>query len=98
MCAAADPVLDSVKVEADEFLVVDVGKGVVGAQLLYIFTISRPFVVSCHDAIKGPVGLFVACESQSDDNVTSVVLLQQEGCCGMKQAQRALSEYKHKFL
>lgn len=87
MCTAADPVLDSVEVEADQFLVVDVGEGVVGAQLLYIFTVSRSFVVSCHNTIKGPVGLFVACKGQSDDNVTAVVLLQQEGCCGMKQAQ-----------
>lgn len=87
MCAAADPVLESVEVEADQFLVEDVGEGIVGAQLLYIFTISRPLVVSCHDAIKGPVGLFVACKGKSDDNVTAVVLLQQEGCCGMKQTQ-----------
>lgn len=80
MCATADPVLDSVEVEADEFLIVDVGEGVVGAQLLYVFSISCPFVVSCHDSIKRSVCLFVACKSQSDDNVTSVVIFEQERC------------------
>lgn len=70
--------LDSVKIEADEFLVVDVREWVVGTQLLYVFTISGPFVVSCHNAIKGSVCLFVACKSQSDDNITPMVLFQQE--------------------
>lgn len=78
MRTTADPVLDSVKVEADEFLIVDVGEGVVGAQLLYIFFISCPFVISCHNAIKGSVSLFVACKSQPDYNVTPVILLKQE--------------------
>lgn len=67
--------LDSVIVEADEFLIVDVREGVVGAQLLDVFAVSRPFVVSCHDAIEGSVGLFVACQSESKDNEALVVLL-----------------------
>lgn len=79
MCTATDPVLDPVKVETDKLLIVDVRKGVVGAQLLDVFTIPCPLVVSCHNTIKGSVGLFVACESEPDDNVATVVLLQQEG-------------------
>lgn len=75
MCAATDPVLDPVKVETDKFLVVDVGEGVVGTQLLYIFTISCPFVVSSHDPIKGPVSLFVARKSQTNDYKAPMVLL-----------------------
>lgn len=75
MCTTADPVLDSVEVEADKFLVVDVREGVKGTQLLNIFTISCPFIVSGYDAIKGSVSLFVACVGQPDDNVTPVVLL-----------------------
>lgn len=75
MCATADPVLYSVIVKTDKFLIVDVGKRVIGAQLLYIFSISCPFVERSHNAVKGPVGLFVACKSQSDDNKTSMVIL-----------------------
>lgn len=86
MGATADPVLDPVEIKADKLLVVDVGEGVVGAQLLYVFTISCPFVVRRHNAVKRPVGLFVARESQSDDNITSVVLLQQERGCRVRQA------------
>lgn len=74
MCSTADPVLDSVVVEAHKFLVVDVGKGVVSAQLLDEFTVSCLLIVSCHEAIKGSVSLFVARESQSNDDVTPVVL------------------------
>lgn len=79
MRTAADPVLDPVKVEADELLIVDVRKGVEGAQLLDVFTIPCSLVVSRHNTIKGSVGLFVACESETDDNVATVVLLQKEG-------------------
>ena len=75
MCSTADPVLDPVEVEADQFLVVDVREGVVGTQLLEIFTISCPLVVSGHNAIKWSVCLFVACKSQSDDNVSPVIVL-----------------------
>ena len=75
MYATADPVLESIEVEADEFLIVDIWEGVVGTQLLNIFTISCPFVVSCHYAIKGSVRLFVACKGQSDNNISTVVLL-----------------------
>lgn len=75
MCTTADPVLDAVIVEADKFLVVDVREGIVGTQLLNVFTISRFFVVSCHNAIKGSVSLFVATKSESKNNVTPVVLL-----------------------
>lgn len=77
MCATADPVLDSVIVEADKFLIVDVWEGVIGTQLFYILAISCPFVECCHNAIKWSVCLFVACKSKSDDNVPLVVLLQQ---------------------
>lgn len=75
MGATANPVLDPVEIEAHKLLVVDVGEGVVGAQLLYVFTISCPFVVRCYNAIKRPVGLLVARKSQSDNDVTSMVLL-----------------------
>lgn len=84
MCTTTEPVLEPVEVEADEFLIVDVGKGVVRSQLLYVFTISWFFVERSHNAIKGSVSLFVACKSQSDDDVTPMVLIQEEGCCRRK--------------
>lgn len=75
VCTAADPVFDSVVVEADDFLVVDVWERIVGAQLLDIFTISRSFVVSSHNTIEGPVTLFVARKSHSYNHISSVVAL-----------------------
>ena len=77
MRAAAHPVLDAVQVEADQLLVVHVGQGVVGAQLLDVFAVTRPLVERRHHAVEGPVGLLVAGESQPDDDVALVVLLQQ---------------------
>lgn len=75
MCAAANPVLDPVVVEADEFLIVDVGHGVISPQLLYVFAISCPFVERSHNAEEGSICLLVTSTSQTDDNITSVVLL-----------------------
>ena len=81
MCAAAHPVLDAVQVEADQLLVVHVGQGVVGAQLLDVFSVARPLVERRHHAVEGPVGLLVAGERQPDDDVPLVVLLQQRRRC-----------------
>lgn len=78
MSATTDPVLQAVEVEADEFLIVDVGEGVVGAQLLDVFSISCPFIVSCYYAVKRPVGLFVTSQSKPDDNVAAMVSLQEQ--------------------
>lgn len=75
MCTTADPVFDSVEVEADEFLIVDVWERIISAQLLDIFTISRSFVVSSYYTIEGSVSLFVAGKSHSYDHMSSVVAL-----------------------
>lgn len=75
MSPAAHPVLDPVVVEADEFLVVDVGQRVVRSQLLDVFAVSCPFVVGGHYAVKWPVG--GAAKRQADNHMTSVVLFKQ---------------------
>lgn len=76
MRPAGNPVLDPLEVEADQLLVVDVGQRVEGAQLLDVLAVSGSLVVSRHDAVEGPVG--AAAEGQPDDDVASVVMLQQQ--------------------
>lgn len=74
MSSTSHPVLDPVVVEADEFLVVDVGERVVRSQLLDVFTVSCSFVVGSDYAVKRSVGR--ATKSQADGHVTSVVLFE----------------------
>lgn len=78
MCAAANPVLDAVEVEADEFLIVDVGQRVESPQLFDIFTVSCSFVEGSDNAVEGSVRLVVTGVGQPDDDVASVVLFEEE--------------------